>query len=172
MKNNKKILVAFASRYGTTAEVAKIIAETLGKENVSVDLKHVSEINNIEDYSAVIIGAPIQYDKWVPESKKFVIQNKNFLSTIPVAYFFTCMTLSQKTESSVKAAKVYTDDLRNLVPEVKPIDVKGFAGAVNFSKIPFHIRYLLKLMLLIKGAKEGDFRDWNEIRNWARSLVF
>lgn len=173
MKNNSKILVAYASMYGTTAEVAKVIAETLQKEsiNIIVEAKPIKEIKNLEEYTAVIVGAPIRFDRWMSDAQMFVKNNKEILRTIPVAFFFTCMTLSQKSEKSERGAKIYSDALYVLDPEIKPISVQGFAGAVDYSKISFFLRYILKIALFIKGAKPGDYRNWEEIKNWAKSLA-
>lgn len=172
MNKKSKILVAYASMYGTTAEVAKKIAETIQKEspNTVIELKQVNEIKNLNDYSSVVLGAPIRFDRWMSDARMFVKNHKETLRNIPVAFFFTCMTLSQKSEGAQRGGKAYADGLYKLDPEIKPVSVKGFAGAVDYNKISFFLRNILKIALFIKGAKPGDYRDWEEIKKWTIGL--
>ena len=53
---------------------------------------------------------------------------------------------------------------------ISPVSVGQFAGAVNFSKLPFILRQLFKLFSFIAGGKEGDYRDWDAIRAWAQDV--
>lgn len=167
MKPNSKILIAYASAYGTTAEVAKVIGETLSKSGAKVEVKHVSEVANLVEYDSVIIGAPIQFDKWLSDAREFVKTTENILRKMPVAYFFTCMSLSL---GDSKEAQQYTNDLTSLSDLVKPVSVQGFAGAADFKKISFFVGIALRVILRTKGVKGGDYRDWKAIRAWAEDV--
>lgn len=172
MNKQSKILVAYASMYGTTAEVATVVAETLKNQlpDDTIDLKHIHEVINLSEYSSVVMGAPIIFDRWKNDARMFVKNNKDILKNIPVAFFFTCMTLSQKSERAERGGKAYADALHKLDPEIKPISVKGFAGAVDYNKISFFLRNILKVALFIKRAKPGDYRNWEEIKGWTVGL--
>ncbi|MCB2199487.1 flavodoxin domain-containing protein [bacterium] len=166
----KKVLVAYESDYGSTAEVAIAIGKTLHESGNSVDVLRVDSVENLSAYDAVIVGSPIQYDKWMPKATGFVEENREVLSKIPVAFFFTCMTLSRRTEDSLRTAQEYADKLRTLVPSVSPFAVKGFGGAVDYSKMSIFTKMLLGSILLARRVKEGDYRDWKDIHVWAETL--
>lgn len=165
-----KILVAYASEFGTTREVAEVIGQVLCQSGASVEIKWVNNVKGLNDYAAVIIGSAIQYDKWMPEARKFVSANQNSLSKLPVAFFFTCLTLSIQTEKTERQAMAYSDKLVSLLPQVKPLSVGRFAGVLDYSKLPFLFRLMFKGISLITGVQEGDYRDWDTIRVWAEGV--
>ncbi len=167
-----KILIAYASQFGTTGEVAEAIGEVLCQAGSTVETKWVKNVKNLNNYDAVIIGSAIQYNKWMSEATEFVTAHQNILSKLPVAYFFTCLELSQQTERAEKQAMAYSDKLYTLVPQVKPLSVGGFAGVLDYSKMSFFLRLIFKGILSILGVQEGDYRDWDAIRSWAKGMHF
>ena len=60
----------------------------------------------------------------------------------------------------------YLDPLLKEVPQVKPVRIGTFAGALRYRNLSSLEKMLMKLI----GAPEGDFRDWNAIRAWANDL--
>ncbi len=171
-KDGRKILVTYASQSGTTAEVAEAIGQVLCQEGNEVETKWVKNVKNLNDYDAVIIGSPIQYDKWMPAASEFVTAHQNILKKLPVAYFFTCLALSAKIEGAEKKAMAYSDKLNSLVPQVMPVDVGRFAGVLDYSKLSFFTRLIFKVISTILGVQEGDHRNWEAIRSWAKSMHF
>jgi menaquinone-dependent protoporphyrinogen oxidase len=172
IKDGRQILIAYASESGSTAEVAKAIGDTLCEEGNKVDTKWIKTVTDVNNYDAIIIGSPIIYEKWMPEVRKFVKENQDILKHIPVAYFITCMALSSKKEGAMQQAIEYSDELCNLYPQVKPVSVGRFAGVLDYSKISFLKRLLTKAAMAVHNVEEGDYRDWNVIRSWARSIDF
>jgi len=171
-KGNYKILVAYASEFGTTGEVAEAIGEALCQEGNTVETKWVNNVKDLNNYDAVIIGSAIRYDRWMPEATEFVTANQNILDKLPVAYFFTCLALAHQAEKAEKQAMAYSDKLYVLVPQVKPLSVGRFAGVLDYSKMPFFLRLIFKVILSILGVQEGDYRDWEAIRSWAKGVHF
>lgn len=169
-KNSRKILVAYASQFGTTREVAEAIGDVLCQNGIEVETKWVKDVKSLTEYDAVIIGSAIQYDKWMPEAAEFVRLNQQQLSQLPVAYFFTCLTLSKRTEKTERQALAYADKLIALVPQVRPISVGRFAGVLNYSKMSLLFQLMFRIISLITGVREGDYRDWEAIRSWAKDM--
>lgn len=170
-KTNTKVLVTYASKLGSTAEVAKFMGSVLSEQGASIAVKPLSEVDDLETYDSVIIGSAIRYDRWLPEATTFVRQNRTTLSNVPVSFFFTCLTLAQPTPAAMLKAEGYADKLRSLAPEVKPVTVGGFAGALRFARTPWQARFVLKVMSIASGVKEGDYRDWEAIRSWTLSQL-
>ena len=158
-----KILVAYASRCGSTGEVAEDIGQVLCEAGAAVDVRLAKDVTDVSPYRAVIVGSGIRMGRWLPEAVKFVETYREPLSRVPVAYFLTCLTLMDDTEENRRTAAAYLDPVREIV---QPADVGIFAGTMDYSKLPFLFRLMMKGM----GSPEGDFRDWEVIRAWAADL--
>ena len=103
------------------------------------------------------------------EAANFVKANQKELQQLPVAYFFTCLVLHKLNPKGDLAAKKYSDKLRALVPQVKPVSIGGFVGVLDYSNMGFFSRLMMKVILFNKGIKEGDYRNWDAIRAWAEN---
>jgi menaquinone-dependent protoporphyrinogen oxidase len=159
-----KILVTYASRLGSTGEVAHVIAQTLAESRAEVDIYPVQRVQDPGLYDAVILGSAIRFGKWLPDAMEFVSANREFLNSIPTAFFTVCMTMSQDTEENRRKASNYLNPVRALVT---PVDEAWFAGKLDYSQLTFLQRVVEK----IQGLPAGDFRDWKEIRAWANTPI-
>jgi menaquinone-dependent protoporphyrinogen oxidase len=72
-----RILVTYATRAGSTVEVAAAIGETLRGSGFSVDVKPVKEKPSVEGYQAVVVGSAIRLGSWLPEAVNFVKNNQD-----------------------------------------------------------------------------------------------
>lgn len=164
--NKKRILVAYASEYGSTNEVAKYIGSILCQNGNKVDVQWIQNINNLDDYDSIIIGSPIQYDTWMPDAIKFITKHQDTLSKLEVSYFFTCLTLSKKTKQTELQANEYANNLYKLIPKIKPKSIGQFSGVLDYSKMSFLSKIIFKSGFFILGVKEGDYRNWADIKSW------
>jgi len=163
---DKKVLVAYASKYGSTGGVADAIGKELCNRGAAVDVCMVKNIGDLTPYRAAVIGSAIYMGKWMPEAADFVQRNRGVLGKIVVAYFLVCITLGQPTEENRRKVMAYLDPVLKEVPQVKPVEIATFAGALHYSNLPIPQKVIMK----IKGAPEGDFRQWDVIRAWATRL--
>jgi len=164
----KRVLVTYASKYGSTGGVADAIGKELCDKGATADVVLIKNAGNISSYQGVVIGSAIYMGKWMSEAVDFVKQNRDVLRQVPVAYFLVCMTLSQPTEKNRAEVLAYMDPILKAVPEIKPVGIGTFAGAIDYN----NLSWLNKKILKSKGTPEGDFRDWNAIRAWAREPVY
>ncbi|MGR3513575.1 MAG: flavodoxin domain-containing protein [Paracoccaceae bacterium] len=166
-----RVLVAYDSKLGSTAEVARFIGDVLAEQRSEIDVKPLSEVDDMEAYDRVILGSAIRYDHWLPGATAFVKEKKAILSSVPVSFFFTCLTLAKPTPAAKLKAEEYADKLRSIAPEVKPTAVGGFAGMLQFARTPWPARLALRILSIATGVKEGDYRDWEVIRSWTLSQL-
>jgi menaquinone-dependent protoporphyrinogen oxidase len=158
-----KILVAYASKAGSTGEVAEAIGQMLCEGGASVDVRLAKEVSDLSPYRAVVMGSAIRIGRWLPEAVKFVEQHQAVLATMPVAYFQVSGSLKEDTPEKRQEAATYLGPVRALVA---PASVGLFAGKMDYSKLSFLDRTIAKMV----GSVEGDWRDWEAIRAWADSL--
>lgn len=170
-KATKPVLVAYDTRLGSTAEVAHFIGEVLAEKGQLVDVKATKHVDNIDDYSLVVIGGAIRFDRWLPGAVDFTRAHRHSLRQVPVAFFFTCLTLASPTSDALKKAASYADQISDLVPEAQPLSVGRFAGVLRFAGVPWPLRLVLRVLSIATGIKEGDYRDWEAIRDWVQSQL-
>jgi len=160
---NDRILIAFATRAGSTAEVAEAIGKALSDSGAAVDVCPVKDIHNLSPYRAIVVGSPIRMGRWLPEALTFLKTHQAELSRMPVACFVTCVTLTNDTVENRRTVDAYLDPVRAIL---RPVSIGLFAGAMDGSKLSF----LDRLMMKATKTPEGDFRKWDEIHLWGESL--
>jgi menaquinone-dependent protoporphyrinogen oxidase len=152
-----KILVAYATAYGSTREIAEKVGEVLESKGLEVDVSSVSDVSDLSPYNAAVIGAPVMKFSFLPPAKRFVKSNKDALLKIPVAYFSLGFRMMEDTpehrEWMMRKLKVVT----KLVP---PVDIGLFGGKYKKPEKGFAFPF-----------PEGDWRDWHKITVWAEGLV-
>ena len=166
-----KVLVAYATKAGSTAEIAQEIGKILRHAGHTVEVKRVEEIRDIMEYKAAVIGSPIHAKAWMPEAVEFVQTYRHALSKIPVAYFTSGITLGMADSPNIRRhMDSYLIPLQEEVYEVEPVSIEHFAGVLNFHKLPFMYRLVWPLTSGRK-VKQGDYRNWHAVQNWAASLA-
>src|SRR4030042_3685567 len=159
-----RILVAYATRAGSTAEVADAIGKKLAQKGAGVDVKPLKNVQTLNGYQAVVLGSVIRRGAVLPEVMDFIKTYKEELRKLPVACFIVCMILRENTEENREKAASYLDPLR---AEVALLYTGMFAGKLDYSKLNFVDAFVVEHII---GTPEGDLRDWQKINNWAENL--
>ena len=158
--NTKSILLAYASRFGSTQQVAETIAAALREGGFEVDLQPMQEVKSLDRYDAVVLGAAIYNAKWNANAHQFVAQHQDALIQLPVA-IFTLGPLSA-SDAAKRNSRRQLDNELSKYPWLKPVAVEIFAGKYDPSKpgLNFFERFL----------PTRDYRNWDDIRAWAYEL--
>ena len=159
----KKILIAYASRYGSTEQVAQAIASELTIRGETVDVQPAAQVTALAAYDAVVLGSAVRYGQWLPEAVAFVNTHQAELNNKPTAIFTVHILNTGADPDSVKARTAYINAVR---PQVKPGAEGFFAGRIDFSHMSVFDRMLCKLI----KSPGGDLRDWPTIRSWSQSI--
>lgn len=159
-----RILVAYASRKGSTAGIAQAIGKELTIEGYTVDVSEMKSVTSLAGYNAVVIGAPVYTGKVTGDVAAFVSTNKDELSRMPVAGFVSGIAPVFPKTGDVKG---FTDQLVTALSPVRPVAVTMFAGTLDAGKMNLVERSLTTLM----KVPTGDFRDWDAIAAWAKTLA-
>lgn len=162
------ILVAYATRAGSTAGVAEAIGKTLAEGGGAVEVRPMSEVHDLTPYGAVVAGSAIQDGKWLPEAMQFMRTHQAALARKPFAAFMVCITLAMAGGKYRDSVSGWLDPVRTLV---RPVSEGLFAGALDTRTLPRDADGLkMRLAAAVGIFPKGDHRDWEAIRAWAADL--
>ena len=166
-KMEGKILVAYASKSGTTAEIAEAIGQALCEAGLPVDVMKARDVKSLAPYRAVVLGGAVRMARLLPDTTKFAKRHAKSLAALPTAYFSVSLTAADATEEAAKTLAGYHQPLRDIKA---PIKEGAFAGAVIMNRLEPIMRWMLSKSNDGK-LTECDHRDWDAIRAWASDLA-
>lgn len=188
-----KILVTYATMAGSTAEVARVVAEEMAAAGFEVDVFPLSEVKGVTEYDGVVIGGPMILG-WHRGARRFLKQHRQAFQHIPLAVFVLCMNLTETNERSVDGLPVYVDEklpkapaqeghltirerfarLPNYLRPIlkasrphKPVSIGVFGGRVEYGRLKW---WAVLFAMLVVQAPAGDRRNWPAIRAWSAAL--
>jgi menaquinone-dependent protoporphyrinogen oxidase len=159
-----RVLVVYASRAGSTGDIAQLIGETLNERGFHVDVRTIKSRPQIENYQAVLIGSAIRRGTWLPEAVTFVAHHQAELHSVPVVLFTVHMYNAGDDPVSVANRRAYLNTVR---PLLQPAAEVYFRGAID----PQRLALLERLLVRFTQAPIGDFREWDQIRDWAQTIL-
>jgi menaquinone-dependent protoporphyrinogen oxidase len=158
------ILVGYATRYGSTQEVAEAIAAALREEGIETDIRPMREVRTLAGYSAVVLGAPLIMFHWHKDALRFLSRHRKALAERPVAVFALGPVHDPYDEQEWQSSRAQLDKELAKYPWFKPAALELFGGEFDPAKLSFPINRF--------AGKEpaSDIRDWTAIRTWATGL--
>ena len=163
---DKKVLVAYASKYGATAEIAEKIGEVLKQEGLQADVLPVKSVKNLAEYGAVVLGSGVYIAMWRKEAANFLKANEKLLTEKPVWLFSTGPGGEGDPVQLLKGWR-FPKGLQPVIERIKPRDTAVFGGNVDAKKMNFIEKWMIKNV----KSPVGDFRDWNAITKWAKDIA-
>ena len=161
---SNRILVTYATKAGSTAEIAAKIGEHLSERGFEVDVINVKSKPDPKDYQTVILGSCIRMGGWLPEMLDYIKTNQFALNSTQAALFTVHMLNAGDDEASKTARNAYMDKVRALMPGTEEV---YFLGAMDFSKLSMLDRFISKMV----KAEESDQRDWDKIKSWSSTVI-
>jgi len=161
-----ELLIAYASKYGSTEEIAQRIGATLRDTGLDADVLPAEEVNGLKAYQAVIVGSAVYAGSWRQEVTALLEQQAAALATLPL-WLFSSGPTGEGDPSVLMKGYRYPEALAPLIQRLQPRDIAFFHGVLDVQKMNFAERLLIKAM----KAPLGDFRDWPSIEAWAMSIA-
>ena len=159
------VLVGFATRYGSTEEVAQAIAATLGESGLDVDLKLISEVKTVDRYDAIVVGAPLFMFRWHKDALQFLSRNRDILIQRPLAIFALGPVHEPHDEGEWQDSWDQLNKELEKFPWLELLAIEMFGGKYAPEKLGFPLK-------LFAGAEPAsDIRDWDAIRTWSNGLA-
>ena len=158
-----KVLLTYASKYGSTREIAERVGEVLCRAGLQVDVLPVKEAHDLSAYRAVILGSAIYIDKWPKEAVRFLQSHERLLAERPVWLFSSGPTGKGDPVDLVEGKRLPVE-LEGVVSRIHPRDVAVFHGNIDLEKVNSIEKWAIKNL---KKKPFGDFRDWNRTDEWA-----
>lgn len=158
-----RILIAFATRHGATAEIAEAIAEELTLLGHRAEVKEVAGIGDLATYDAVLLGSAVYFGQWRKEALAFARAHAAELRARPL-WLFDSGPLNRTSEEGVNEPVAAADEL------VRDLGARGrttFGGRLREKDSGFFVR---QLMRSDRAGSFGDFRNFDRIRAWARKV--
>lgn len=170
-----KILVAYASRHGSTAGIAERIATRLTEAGLDSDLCDVEDVETVDSYDAFVIGSAAYMFHWLKPATAFVKKHHAHLAEHPAWLFSSGPLGTDLVDEEGRDILEVTrpKEWGELVPMINPRGDMVFFGAWDpeAPAIGMGERFL-KLMPAQKDAlPAGDFRDWQAIDEWAGEIA-
>lgn len=161
------VLIAYASRLGSTTSIAARIAARLETHGLTAADHPVGAVGELTHYDAFVIGSAVYAGHWLKEATAFVHIHRAVLATCPV-WLFSSGPVGQ---FATKVEPVDPADVHDLSTTVHARDHRIFSGAldrqaIDGSDLGFAERFVAK-----RFVPEGDFRDWPAIDAWADEIA-
>ena len=159
------VLVAYATRYDSTQEVAEAVAATLRERGLEVDIQPMRKVRTLEGYRAVVLGAALYIGRWHKDARRFLSRHREALTERPVAIF--ALGPLHTDEKEWQGSRAQLDQELAQFPWLTPVALELFGGKFDPAKLHFPWSFLPAL----KNMPASDVRDWTAIRAWASKLA-
>jgi menaquinone-dependent protoporphyrinogen oxidase len=164
----ERVLIAYASLCGSTAEVAEEMGRVFQEAGADVRVCDVTDVMSLEGYSAAVLGTAIRLGQPAKPMKQFLRQFGPDIAALPNAVFSVGSVPKYQTPFAVCEAARY---LSPVVTAVRPMSIAMFAGKIDPRTIAMPWRALVEHCEPGSRYSPGDWRDWDAIDAWARDIA-
>lgn len=158
------VLVAYASKRGSTKEIAETVAATLRREGLGVCLEPAEAVESLERYDAIVLGSAVYMKRWRGDARHFLKKHRKSLRHVPFWVF-----------SSGPVGDPANDNPEWTEPPkiAEKVEEMGGRGHVVFGGcLPAEPKNFMERAMVEGTPREyRDRRDWAEIRGWAHQIA-
>ena len=155
-----RVLVAYASKMGSTAEIAERIAATLQAAGLEATAVPARDVTDVTAYDAVILGSALYAAHWQRDANRFVTRHGAALKDRPV-WLFSSGPLDRRLAAADLPIAPQAAEVTALL---EPRGHRTFGGRLD-PDVPGVDPQILATHPV------GDFRDWTVIGDWAASIA-
>jgi menaquinone-dependent protoporphyrinogen oxidase len=160
------ILVSYASKQGSTEQIAQVLANILRKHDFEVHVLPANAVDSLNDYCAVVFGSAVYLASWTEDAMAFLKRFDLALQRQPV-WLFSSGPTGEGDPSTILQGWKYPEAFQAYINHIRPIDIKLFHGKLELGSLSWVQRWLVKTI----KAPVGDYRQWTEIEAWAETIA-
>ena len=157
-----RILVAFASKHGSTAEIAAAVAGELRAKGLEADCRPAADVADLAGYDALVLGSAVYMKRWRREARALLHKHARELAELPFWIFSSGPFGENPDPAWAEPPKI--------VKEAEKLGVRGhmvFGGRLPIEPNGFIERGIVR----DTPPEVADLRDWDEIRDWAGAIA-
>lgn len=155
-----RVLVTYGSTRGGTEGLARMVADDLRDEGITVDLLPPNQVNKLDAYDGVVVGGALYAFRWHRQARQFVRQHAGELRQRPT-FFFSSGPLD---DSASRSAITPVRQVKALMNRVSARDHVTFGGRLDPDTKGFPASAMAK-------KNSGDWRDPAQVQEWAKSIA-
>jgi menaquinone-dependent protoporphyrinogen oxidase len=156
-----KVLVASASKHGSTEEIAETIGEILRAHGLHVDVRRMEDVDTVFPYDAYVLGSAVYVGSWLRRATGFLDEHAELISTRPT-WLFSSGPIGDAPHAS--AEEFF--DAADLVDRTHARDHRQFGGKLDKGQLTLRERAAAGLL----RVPSGDYREWDAITAWATAI--
>lgn len=157
-----RVLVSAASKHGATAEIAGVMGDALRAAGLEVMVLDPDRVTDLDGIDAAVLGSAVYAGSWLPAARHLIERLGKALSSVPT-WLFSSGPLGDPPRPEPDEAV----DVGWVVEATGAREHRVFAGKLDRSALGF----AEKAIMLAVRATDGDYRDWEAIRGWARGIA-
>ena len=161
-----KVLVAYATKYGATKEIAEKIGAAITEAGLEAEISDVKQVEDLASYDAVVLGSAVYVGAWRKEAAAFLQDHESELTEKPVWLFSTGPTGEGDPVELLNGFRI-PETLKPVSDRIQPREIAVFHGAVYKEKLKMHEKMMIKMV----KAPLGDFRVWDAISSWGTQVA-
>jgi len=163
---DSQVLVAYATKYDATAEIAEKIGEVLRQAGLRTDVLEVDDVDDLSSYRAVVLGSAVYIGKWRKEAVRFLKANEKTLAERPV-WLFSSGPAGEGDPVELLDGWRFPEEQQDIADRIQPRDIAVFHGMLDVRKLNPVEKWMIKNV----KSPVGDFRDWEAITAWATAIA-
>lgn len=160
------VLVTYATKHGSTAEIAQRIGDRLENAGLPTTVLPVEQATGVSGYGAVVLGSAVYIGRWRKEAVDFLEDNTTALAQRNV-WIFSSGPTGEGDPVELLQGWHYPEKLQESIEFIQPEEIVVFHGELDESELGRLEKWTIKRV----KAPVGDFRDWDAIDAWADSVA-
>ncbi|MCX5257139.1 flavodoxin domain-containing protein [Streptomyces canus] len=156
-----KVLVAYGTTNGSTAQVAETIGEVLHKDGLTVDVLPARSVASVSSYDAVVVGGALYAGRWHKDARRFVRRHRRALAERPLWLFSSGPLDASASERDIPPVP----GVQRAMTRLDAREHVTFGGCLEEGAKGAVAR------MILRSGKGGDFRDFAAIQEWAARVA-
>jgi menaquinone-dependent protoporphyrinogen oxidase len=163
----ERVLVAYGSKYGSTAEIAEAIGRALREKGVEAEVRQARSVRSLEGYRAAVVGSAVYAARWRRDALRILRAHRDWLGEHPVWLFSSGPVGVDDDEDEAETERwTKPKKVRKLAAEIGARDHVVFGGSIDDDR-----GFIRKRMARNMPEEARDRRDWEEIAAWAHRIA-